>query len=265
MTLPQDPEATRAIEDAAKALHARVVDASQFLPKPGIVRQMDDTAGNMPLRPNRYDLLLNGEPLRVRSPLSGEHQRRNLALAIAAAVELSNNNGYNIGNHDNICNKNNYNITNTAMEAGIAHTAWPGRLEFLAPDVLLDVAHNPAGARALHAAILSLPAERPRSLIFTCLRDKDLTEMARILYPLFDTRGGRPHDHIVFVPIDNPRAASMDALLQSARALGIRAHAAESAGDALTLARRLTPPGGLIVATGSIYLVGAVRQAVLEQ
>ena len=56
----------------------------------------------------------------------------------------------------------------------------------------------------------------------------------------------------------------MEALLHSARALDIPAHAAANAGEALTLARRLTPAGGLIVATGSIYLVGAVREAVLE-
>jgi dihydrofolate synthase/folylpolyglutamate synthase len=69
----------------------------------------------------------------------------------------------------------------------------------------------------------------------------------------------------VFTLIDNPRAARIDALLNSARALGIRAHAAHRADEALTLARRLTPDGGLIVATGSIYLVGAVREAVLER
>jgi len=265
VTLPQHPEANRAIADAAAALQVRIADAAEFLPNRGVAQQIDETAASMPLRPNHYDLLLNGERLWVRSPLPGEHQQRNLALAIAAAVELRNNNSYKYENHGIICSKYSYKITNTAIEAGITSTLWPGRLEFLAPDVLLDVAHNPAGAHALHAAVLSLPPERPRTLIFSCLRDKDLTEMARILYCLFDACGGRPHDHIVFVPIDHPRAASMDALMESARALGIRAHAAESAGDALTLARHLTPGEGLIVATGSIYLVGAVRQAVLER
>jgi dihydrofolate synthase/folylpolyglutamate synthase len=88
--------------------------------------------------------------------------------------------------------------------------------------------------------------------------------MARILFPLFDSNAGRPYDHIVFAPIDNPRAASLEALLTSARALEIPAQTAANPSEALTLARGLTPAGGLIVAAGSIYLAGAVREAVVE-
>ena len=156
-----------------------------------------------------------------------------------------------------------YNITNSAIEAGITNTSWPGRLEFLPPDLLLDVAHNPAGAWTLRAAIATLPEQQPRTLIFSCLRDKDLTEIARILFPLFDSTGDRPHDHIVFAPIDNPRAASIEDLLNAAKALDVPAHAAHNSAEALALARSLTPAGGLIIATGSIYLVGALRETVL--
>jgi len=200
-------------------------------------------------RPNHYDVSLAGERLQVRSPLAGVHQRRNLALAIAAAAELS---------------LNGYKITKAAIEAGIANTSWPGRLEFLPPNLLLDVAHNPAGALTLRAAILGLPELQPRTLIFSCLRDKDLHEMARILFPLFDSAGERPLDHIVFAPIDNARASSLDELREAAQSLRIPAQMAYSSAEALALARELTPAGGLIVATGSIYLVGAVREAVLE-
>ena len=250
VTLPQHPEANQAITEVVLALDARVTDAAQYLPGGTFAHGLDEQASSAPLRPNHYEILIDGERLRVHSPLAGEHQQRNLALAIAAAVELRNN--------------NNYNITNAAIEAGIAATGWPARLEFMPPDVLLDVAHNPAGAWALRGAIATLPEHRPRTLIFSCLRDKDLTEMARILYPLFDTNEGRTHDHIVFTLIDNPRAASIDALLNSARALRIPAYAAQNANEALLLARSMTPAGGLMIATGSIYLVGAVRDAVLN-
>ena len=250
VTLPQHPEANQAIAQATLALDVRGIDAAEYLPGRSIAHGSDEHASTSPLHPNHYDIALGGERLRVHSPLAGEHQQRNLALAIAAAVELR--------------NYNSYNITNAAIEAGIAATAWPGRLEFLPPGVLLDVAHNPAGAWALRAAIATLPEYRPRTLIFSCLRDKDLTEMARILYPLFDAKEGRTHDHIVFTLIDNPRAASIDVLLNSARSLGILAYATQNANEALILARSLTPAGGLIVATGSIYLVGAVREAVLD-
>jgi len=258
VTLAQHVEANRSIGEAAVALGVRVIDAAKFLPSRSFAPGLDDQASTVPLHPSHYEISLDGEHLWVRSPLAGEHQRRNLALAIAAAVELRNISS------QTICNNYSYNITNTAIEAGIANTSWPGRLEFLPPDLLLDVAHNPAGAWTLRAAIATLPEQQPRTLIFSCLRDKDLTEMARILFPLFDPNAGRPLDHIVFAPIDNPRAASLEDLLNSARALEIPAQAAANPSEALTLARGLTPAGGLIVATGSIYLVGAVREAVVE-
>jgi dihydrofolate synthase/folylpolyglutamate synthase len=248
ITLPQHPEANQAIGEAAVALEVHGVNAADYLPGRSFSPSPVQLTASVPLQPNYYDLAPGGDCLRVRSPLAGEHQRRNLALAIAAAIELRNKFGYN--------------ITIAAMEAGIANTSWPGRLEFLPPNLLLDVAHNPAGAWTLRAAIATLPEQMPRTLIFSCLRDKDLTEMARILFPLFDSTGGRPLDHIVFAPIHNLRAASMEDLLRAARALDIPASAAESAAEALNLARELTPEGGLILATGSIYLVGALRETI---
>jgi dihydrofolate synthase/folylpolyglutamate synthase len=212
------------------------------------------------LPPNHYDLTLNGEPLHIRSPLLGEHQQRNIALAIATAIELRNPTGYNLDNPIQVRNQKRYNIPNAAIEAGIAATNWPGRLEFIAPNLLLDVAHNPAGAWTLRAAIAALPEAQPRTLIFSCLRDKDLNEMAQILFPLFDSTGGRPHDHIILAPIDNPRAASLEDLLAAAQRLDAPAHAAHTPAEALALAQTLTPAGGLILATGSIYLVGALRE-----
>jgi len=272
ITLPQHPDANQAIGEAALALDVRAISATPCLPFRDPTQQLAThlplTADHLPLPQNHYDLALEGKILQVRSPLAGEHQRRNLALAIAAAMELRNTFSYNHvqPNASNLqpatCNLQ---LTNAAIAAGIANTAWPGRLEFLPPNLLLDVAHNPAGAWALRAAIATLPERQPRTLLFSCLRDKDLTEMSRIIFPLFDATGERPLDHIVFAPIHSPRAASLDSLLAAAAALDIPAHAAHSPTQALALARSLTPPGGLIIATGSIYLIGALREAVLSQ
>ena len=262
------------------------------------------TRPTTPLTPNHYDLILNNELLQVRSPLAGQHQQRNIALAIAAAVELRNGpppvvilsaaeNPRILPVAPQTDSRNQtsyispptpYNIPNSAIEAGIANTSWPGRLEFLPPNLILDVAHNPAGAWTLRAAIATLPEDQPRTLIFSCLRDKDLTEMAQILFPLFDSsvpplsssrsaaqgsaspsnlkpRTLHPIHHIVLAPINNPRAASLDDLLAAARALDVPAHAAHDPTEALALARSLTPADGLILATGSIYLIGALREA----
>ena len=76
-------------------------------------------------------------------------------------------------------------------------------------------------------------------------------------------RACRPQDHIVLAPIANPRAASLDDLLAAAHALDIPAHAAATPAEALALARTLTPASGLIIATGSVYLIGALRELAL--
>jgi dihydrofolate synthase/folylpolyglutamate synthase len=255
VTLSQHPEANQAIGEAATALEVRGVNAGDYLPP----AQRNGEARE-PLAHNTYRLRVANEQLQVDSPLIGAHQQRNLALAIAAALELRNHHGYN--------------IANAAIEAGIRDTRWPGRLELMVPGsgpaLLLDVAHNPAGAWTLRAALAALPESQPRTLLFSCLRDKDLTEMSRILFPLFDSSTGpgtdplRRHDHIILAPIASPRAASVEDLLAAARALGIPAHASPHLAAALAQAHAMTPPAGLIVATGSVYLVGEIRQLAIE-
>jgi dihydrofolate synthase/folylpolyglutamate synthase len=269
ITLPQHPEANQAIGEAAATLNLRAINAAGYIPRqtPNVPRHdlrasSDETA--TPLPANHYSVTLDGEPLEVNSPLSGHHQQRNIALAIAATAVLRNLRGYNLPLKSN---QPSYNITNAHIEAGIQNTQWPGRLEFLTfpsgPQLLLDVAHNPAGAWTLRAAIAQLPEAQPRTLLFSCLRDKDLNEMAQILFPLFDASSGDPErskDHIVFAPIDNPRAAHIDDLLAAAHALDVPAHAAPHLAAALAQARAITPPNGLIIATGSVYLVGEIRR-----
>jgi dihydrofolate synthase/folylpolyglutamate synthase len=250
VTLSQHPEANQVIGETAAKLNVRGVNAAGFLPGRDFSGGSHDATSTSPLRSNRYEVMLDSELLAVRSPLAGGHQQRNIALAIAAAVELR-----------NVCS---YKITGSAIEGGIANTAWPGRLEFLPPDLLLDVAHNPAGAWTLRAAIAALPESQPRTLLFSCLRDKDLRAMAQILFPLFDSTNGRPGDHVVLAPIDNARSASAEDLLGAALALEVPACVAANPAEALALARSLTPVGGLILATGSVYLVGAVREAALR-
>jgi dihydrofolate synthase/folylpolyglutamate synthase len=248
VTLPQHPQANQAIGEVATALAVRGVNAAQYIP-PAVRNLAGPTHPEAELPRNRYVLNLEDGPLEVDSPLAGQHQQRNLALAIATAVELRNRNGYNIGN--------------AALELGIHATVWPGRLERIAPDLLLDVAHNPAGAWTLRAAIASLPEAQPRTLIFSCLRDKNIGEMTRILFPLFDASAGDPlrrQDHIILAPIASPRAAAVEDLMAAAEELKVPALVAHDLAEALELARRLTPPGGLILATGSVYLVGEIRQ-----
>jgi dihydrofolate synthase / folylpolyglutamate synthase len=334
ITLPQHPEANHAIGEAAIALNVHAISATDYLPGrnftpldrvPHDQRELSERLSwgesppHSPLPANHYTLTLDNQPLQVRSPLAGEHQQRNIALAIAAAIELRNNFGNKSLPHLTISNKSSHNFPKTnaesnlplapetpldpkasnlaptsnleprtsnlppgtnlepslaSIERGIAQTTWPGRLEFLPPNLLLDVAHNPAGAWTLRAAISSLPEDQPRTLIFSCLRDKDLREMAQILFPLFDSSSNlaptsnlEPRTsnlapgalNLILTPINSPRAASLDDLIAAARALDIPAHPTQDPAEALALARSLTPANGLILATGSIYLIGALR------
>ena len=251
VTLSQHPEANQTIGEAAARLNVRGVNAGVFLPP--ALRNSSEQAIPRSWR-NQYALSDESTGLlNVDSPLFGEHQQRNIALAIATAVELSGTFGYK--------------IPITAFEAGIRDTQWPGRLEWIKPNILLDVAHNPAGAWTLRAAISGLAEEQPRTLLFSCLRDKDLGEMSRILFPLFDSSADgdplRRNDHVILAPIPNPRAADIATLEIAAKALGVPADAAVDLADALALAQHLTPPGGVIVATGSVYLIGELRAMLL--
>jgi dihydrofolate synthase/folylpolyglutamate synthase len=271
ITLPQHPEANQAIGEAAATLNLTAISAANFVPHLAPRSSQNETRAfeqAAPLPANRYTVTLDGQPIEVDSPLSGHHQQRNLALAITAANYLRNLESYKSNQNEVSRNRISYKITNSAIETGIRNTRWPGRLELLTfpegPSLLLDVAHNPAGAWTLRAAIAELPETQPRTLLFSCLRDKDLREMSQILFPLFDSSADRPYDHILFAPIDNPRAASLDELLAAARALDIPAQAAPDLPAALALARELTPPNGLILATGSVYLVGEVRQLAVQ-
>ncbi|HEV2273205.1 MAG TPA: folylpolyglutamate synthase/dihydrofolate synthase family protein [Acidobacteriaceae bacterium] len=245
VTLPQHPEANQALGEAAVALGVRGVNAAEYVPAQQIPQAQPGPempqASAAPMR-NRYSISTPAGRLEVDSPLSGAHQQRNLALAIAAAFELRNNHGYN--------------ISDGSIQAGIRETVWPGRLESLpghglrAP-VLLDVGHNPAGAWALRSAVSHLDRGQPLTLVFGCLKDKPAGELAQILFPLFT--------HVVVTPVDSPRSAALSDLLAAAEATGSQAEAAADPLSALHRALSLTPAEGLVVITGSVYLVGQLR------
>lgn len=241
VTLPQHPEANQAIGEVAAELNVRGVSAAEYVPPP-----QRFATGEAVLH-NRYPLAVLGEEIEVDSPLAGIHQQRNLALAIATAVELRNHHGFD--------------ISPAAIAEGIRRAEWPGRLErFAIPGcapVLLDVAHNPAGAWALRAAVSALVDESPRVLVFGCMKDKAIDEMAQILFPLFD--------RVIVAPLPSPRSATVDDLLHAAAKTGVPAAGAADGQEALRLAWSAVPAPGLVVVAGSVYLVGEVRPALVER
>ena len=131
ITLPQHPEANQAIGEAAATLNLRAISAADYIPPAAHGSSGPTTFISTPAEPlprNRYTLTLDNQPLEVDSPLTGQHQQRNIALAIAAAIELRNQSSI---KSKSTSNKISYNITNANIEAGIRNTRWPGRLEIL--------------------------------------------------------------------------------------------------------------------------------------
>jgi dihydrofolate synthase/folylpolyglutamate synthase len=246
VTLPQHPEANQAIGEVAAELDVRGVNAAEFVPS---AQDAGSRVRGKELR-NRYSLQVMGETIEVDSPLGGVHQQRNIALAIAAAVGIRNSHGFK--------------IAPAQIAEGIRRTRWPGRLERIQvpgrPDVLMDVAHNPAGAWALRAALSSLEDASLRNsdtrngkhvLIFGCMKDKAYEEMAHILFPLFDL--------VVATPVESPRSASAEDLVQAAAKTGVRALAARDGHEALERAWAEASQKGSVVVAGSVYLVGEIR------
>jgi dihydrofolate synthase / folylpolyglutamate synthase len=239
VTLPQHPQANQAIGEVATELDVRGVSATPYVPS------LDPSAESDPGASYRLDVL--GREIEVASPLIGAHQHRNIALAIAAAVELAENQGLP--------------ITPDSIERGVHDTQWPGRLEMLRRENvtwILDVAHNPAGAWALRSSLRAMldreaVAGRQRTLVFSCLKDKPVDELAQILFPLFD--------RIVFAPISSPRATPVETLLAAAAATGTPAQAAPAIYAALQQAA--LPGKGVVVVSGSVFLVGDARALLL--
>jgi dihydrofolate synthase/folylpolyglutamate synthase len=211
-------------------LGVRGASATAYVPDSGVV--------------GAYTIEVLGAEILVDSPLVGAHQHRNLALAIATAVELATSHGFP--------------ITPESIATGIRETRWPGRLERVERGGvawLLDVAHNPAGAWALRAGLRgALGDEKPGTLIFSCLRDKPVAEMAQILFPLFE--------RVILAPIHASRAATLEDLVAAARTTGTAAVAVESVAGALELAER-DAQGRVVVVSGSVYLVGEARTLLL--
>jgi dihydrofolate synthase/folylpolyglutamate synthase len=121
------------------------------------------------------------------------------------------------------------------------------------PPVLLDAAHNPAGAWALRAALSSLPMPGPRILVFTCMADKAIDELAQVLFPVFDA--------VYLTTLPGPRSAPLAALAAAAEKTATAFHLEPDSGAAFRAAQAATPPDGLLVVAGSISLLGTVAPA----
>jgi dihydrofolate synthase/folylpolyglutamate synthase len=227
---PVPAEARAALDARAREVGARLVEAA------GGTRLSAREDDRRTARTGLVDLDTPDSRYEGLRPLPGRHQLDNLLVAVR--------------------------LLEQARAAGLpvdlgklagARTRWPGRLERVPgrPPLLLDGAHNPAGARALAAYLRDAP---PFVLLFGAMADKDVRGLARELFPLASD--------LVLTQPRISRAATPDQVARRAGRLARRAHRQPSVARALALARRLALERGrrtIVVVAGSLYLVGAVK------
>jgi len=144
----------------------------------------------------------------------------------------------------------NLGVSAAAIGKGIENARWPGRLERVSrnPDIILDGAHNPAGARALAAYIRRFFGSEPVRIIYGAMRDKAVDEVIGTLFPLAA--------EVILTAPDQPRALNPESLAQVSDHPNLSV--AATIHDALRMVR--AEPMTTFV-TGSLFLVGEARGA----
>ena len=173
----------------------------------------------------------------VSLSLLGKHQIENAKVGVNLAETLQ---------------ENSFKITSENIKNGLETALHKGRLEFF-KGVLFDGAHNIAGAKALKNYLDEF-VKQPITMIFGAMRDKDLEEIADVLFP-------KAENLILTVP-ENPRS------LKTAEMLNFlpkefeteKVFTTETVGEAIEKAREISGENHLIVVTGSLYLIGEAQK-----
>ena len=172
--------------------------------------------------------------------LAGVYQAENAALVIMAAKLLE---------------REDARVTEHAIRVALRTVRHPARFEILMQEnlpVVIDGAHNPAGMRALRAGLDAYFPDLPRVFLLGILKDKDIDAMLAALL--------RTGDQVITVRPNSERAAAADVVAAIAAGMGLDTHACGDAAAALAEAQARARAGNaLLVAAGSLYLVGGIR------
>lgn len=232
----QDEAAARVVRAHARALEAPLLLAGRDF-------AVESCA------PDRSGQLLTLRSPRARVPdvrlaLHGQHQAANAAVALTAADAL-------LADLAIV-------VDPEAVQRGFAAVASPGRFELVADatrtgPVVLDGAHNPAGAAALADTLRAELAGRRRVLVVGAMGDKDCEGILDALLPVVD--------EVVATAAPTSRAAPAARIAKLCRLAGRNAEVCEDVGAALERAGAAAGDDGAVVVTGSLHLVGAARDA----
>ena len=150
-------------------------------------------------------------------------------------------------------------LTDEAIDEGLSHAQWPGRLELLrrGPDFIVDGAHNPQCVDALMDSLAALYGDKKLIFLTGVLRDKDWQQMLRRALPLAKA----------FVVITPPSARALDEneLAAWLNAQGVQAVPAKDTDDGVRRVLALAGEDDAICSWGSLYFTGEVRRVLTEQ
>jgi dihydrofolate synthase/folylpolyglutamate synthase len=186
-----------------------------------------------------------GAPARLEIPLLGAHQVENAALAFAALEVLG---------------EQGLPAPLEAVQAGFRSARWPGRFEIArrAPFVILDGAHNADSAARLAQAMRDYFPGRRVALVFGVSADKDAAGMLdALLAP------GTGVELALVTRARHPRALDPEELADAAQQRGVRAQVSESVARAVQDALQWAAADGVVLATGSLFVVAEARAAVM--
>ncbi len=180
----------------------------------------------------------------IKVALLGRHQLTNAATAIALAETLG---------------EKRFKITHDAIVRGLETAVHPGRLEMFGDRILLDGAHNPAGAAALRAYLDEEVRAQRRSitLVFGAMVDKQIDELCAALFPLAA--------RLILTQPANARAAKPADLSAFAGKYAPEAKVEITDSSQRAMERASSFENDLVVVTGSLYLVGEVRAWLTQQ
>lgn len=174
--------------------------------------------------------------------LIGEHQIKNALLAI------------NVIEYLNINKKINVNIEN--IKTGLLDTKWPGRIEIIKEDPLfiIDGAHNLDGAKSLAKVLEKNFSGKIETLIIGMLKDKDIDSVLEVLTPYFDKV-------ITTYPISDRSMEADDLKIKISNYID-DVVAIKDINDAVNLALKNAKKDDVIIAAGSLYMIGSIRTIV---
>ncbi len=238
---PQKKSAKEAIERIANSKGSLIIDTSKIYKykqiKFSLLKQ------SFMIIERASNLSVANSPI-YEIPLLGDHQINNAITAYACIVQLR---------------KIGYEVSENALANGFSKVEWPGRFEVICqkPLVIVDGAHNKDSFRKLRNTIKKYLGKEKVTLIFGASEDKEVRSMLQIIRPYIA--------HLIFTKSEHPRALGISELENFALNLDLKNYSTRKIDNIIPLILRKSKQDQVFIASGSIFIAGAIKQLLAER